>query len=39
MRFVVTAEWNRNRLLQVIALLYSGYVALLVVSIFLLFFE
>ena len=39
MRFVVTAEWNRNRLLQVIALLYSSYVALLVVSNFLLYFE
>lgn len=27
MRFIVTGEWSRNRLLQVIILLYVGYVA------------
>ena len=39
MRFVVTGEWNRNRLLQVIVVLYSIYVALLVVTNGLLYFE
>jgi len=39
MRFVVTGEWNRNRLLQVIVILYSLYVALLVVTNFLLYFD
>ncbi len=29
MRFVVTGEWSRNRLLQVIVLLYAVYVGLL----------
>ncbi len=27
MRFVITGEWNRNRLLQTIVVLYSLYVA------------
>lgn len=39
MRFVVTGEWNRNRLLQVIVLLYALYVALLIVTNGLLYFE
>ncbi|MDE0886876.1 MAG: hypothetical protein OSB70_15220 [Myxococcota bacterium] len=39
MRFVVTGEWNRNRLLQVIVLLYSLYVVLLIVTNFLLYFD
>ena len=39
MRFVVTGEWNRNRLLQVIVILYSLYVALLIVTNFLLYFD
>ncbi len=39
MRFVVTGEWNRNRLLQVIVVLYAVYVALLVVTNGLLYFE
>jgi len=38
MRFVVTGEWNRNRLLQVIALLYAVYVALLVATNILMYF-
>ena len=32
MRFVVTGEWSRNRLLQVIVLLYAIYVGLLWVT-------
>jgi hypothetical protein len=39
MRFVVTGEWNRNRLLQVIVVLYALYVALLVVTNTLLYFD
>lgn len=39
MRFVVTGEWNRNRLLQVIVLLYALYVAALWVTNALLYFE
>ena len=39
MRFVVTGEWNRNRLLQVIVVLYCAYVALLWVTNALLYFE
>ena len=39
MRFVVTGEWNRNRLLQVIVLLYSLYVAALWLTNALLYFE
>lgn len=38
MRFVVTGEWSRNRLLQMIVVLYSLYVALLWVTNALLFF-
>jgi len=38
MRFVVTGEWSRNRLLQLIVVLYSLYVALLWVTNALLFF-
>jgi hypothetical protein len=38
-RFVVTGEWNRNRLLQVIVLLYALYVAALWVTNALLYFE
>ena len=39
MRFVVTGEWSRNRLLQVIVILYSLYVALLWVTNGLLYFQ
>jgi len=39
MRFVVTGEWNRNRLLQVIVLLYALYVAVLWLTNALLYFE
>lgn len=39
MRFVVTGEWSRNRLLQVIVLLYAIYVAALWVTNALLYFE
>ena len=39
MRFVVTGEWNRNRLLQVIVLLYALYVAALWLTNALLYFE
>ena len=39
MRFVVTGEWNRNRLLQVIVLLYALYVAALWVTNALLYFQ
>ena len=39
MRFVVTGEWNRNRLLQVIVVIYCVYVALLWVTNALLYFE
>ena len=39
MRFVVTGEWNRNRLLQVIVVVYCVYVALLWVTNALLYFE
>jgi hypothetical protein len=38
-RFVVTGEWSRNRLLQAIVLLYSGYVSLLWVTNALLYFQ
>ncbi len=39
MRFVVTGEWSRNRLLQVIVLLYALYVAVLLVTNALLYFQ
>ncbi len=39
MRFVLTGEWSRNRLLQTIVALYSIYVALLWVTNALLFFS
>ena len=39
MRFVVTGEWNRNRLLQTIVVLYALYVAGLWVTNVLLFFH
>ena len=39
MRFVVTGEWNRNRLLQTIVILYALYVMLLWVTNALLYFE
>ena len=39
MRFVITGEWSRNRLLQTIVVLYSLYVALLWVSNALLYFH
>lgn len=39
MRFVVTGEWDRNRLLQVIILLYCLFVALLWVTNWMLYFE
>ena len=39
MRFVITGEWNRNRLLQVIVVLYALYVGLLWVTNALLYFE
>ena len=39
MRFVVTGEWSRNRLLQVIVALYALYVALLWVTNALLYFS
>ena len=39
MRFVVSSEWNRNRLLQVIVLLYALYVSILLVTNGLLYFE
>jgi len=39
MRFVVTGEWNRNRLLQTIVVLYCVYVALLWVTNALLYFH
>jgi hypothetical protein len=39
MRFVVTGEWNRNRLLQVIIVLYSLYVAGLWVTNSMLYFN
>ena len=39
MRFVVTGEWSRNRLLQTIVVLYSGYVAALWVTNALLYFH
>jgi len=38
-RFVVTGEWNRNRLLQVIVVIYCVYVALLWITNALLYFE
>jgi hypothetical protein len=38
-RFVITGEWRRNRLLQTIILLYCVYVALLWVTNALLYFE
>ncbi len=39
MRFVITGEWSRNRLLQTIVVLYSVYVALLWLTNALLYFE
>ncbi len=39
MRFIVTGEWSRNRLLQMIVVLYSVYVALLWVTNLLLYFQ
>ena len=39
MRFVVTGEWNRNRLLQTIVVLYALYVAGLWVTNALLYFQ
>ena len=39
MRFIVTGEWSRNRLLQVIVLLYVLYVAALWVTNALLYFQ
>jgi hypothetical protein len=39
LRFVVTGEWSRNGLLQVIVALYAGYVALLWVTNGLLYFS
>ncbi len=39
MRFVVTGEWNRNRLLQTIVLLYALYVGALWVTNALLYFQ
>ncbi|NNL86314.1 MAG: hypothetical protein HKP27_11705 [Myxococcales bacterium] len=39
MRFVITGEWSRNRLLQTIVVLYSLYVALLWVTNALLYFQ
>jgi hypothetical protein len=39
LRFVITGEWSRNRLLQTIVLLYSLYVALLWVTNALLYFQ
>ena len=39
MRFVVTGEWSRNRLLQTIVVLYAGYVGLLWVTNALLYFS
>ena len=39
MRFVITGEWSRNRLLQTIIVLYCFYVALLWVTNALLYFE
>jgi hypothetical protein len=39
MRFVITGEWSRNRLLQTIVVLYSLYVALLWVTNMLLYFD
>jgi hypothetical protein len=39
MRFVVTGEWHRNRLLQAIVVLYVLYVVLLIVTNGLLYFE
>ena len=39
MRFIVSGEWSRNRLLQMIVVLYSVYVALLWVTNTLLYFQ
>jgi hypothetical protein len=39
MRFVVTGEWSRNRLLQTIVVLYCAYVALLWATNALLYFQ
>lgn len=39
MRFVVTGEWDRNRLLQVIVVLYCGFVALLWATNWMLYFD
>ena len=39
MRFIVTGEWSRNRLLQVIVVLYTAYVAGLWVTNHLLYFS
>ncbi len=39
MRFVITGEWSRNRLLQTIVVLYCAYVAMLWVTNALLYFH
>jgi hypothetical protein len=39
LRFVITGEWNRNRLLQTIVVLYSVYVVGLWLTIALLYFD
>ena len=39
MRFVVTGEWSRNRLLQTIVVLYAVYVILLWVTNGMLYFD
>jgi hypothetical protein len=39
MRFVITGEWSRNRLLQTIVVLYASYVAMLWVTNALLYFD
>ncbi|MBW2272467.1 MAG: hypothetical protein JRG96_04290 [Deltaproteobacteria bacterium] len=39
MRFVITGEWARNRLLQTIVVLYSAYVGLLWITNALLYFQ
>ena len=39
MRFVITGEWSRNRLLQTLIVLYCVYVALLWVTNALLYFQ
>ena len=39
MRFVVTGEWDRNRLLQVIVVLYCAFVVLLWLTNWMLYFD